>query len=191
MKLISDLVADTSNIRTQNQRNEEVIENVERYFDYFYSGNWTLSEVIDSSQNLSVGLFRYFPVSYTFQEMQSSGDLGLLTENQRRLLIELSAMQEFVQIKLSRFVVLIQNEHTQRRKYWDIDHAIFSGMNRSSPDFFELTEAGNNKERRVTGLKHRNNELSHYSSMHEGMIYDGKRIIETSRRAIQTLSSGK
>jgi hypothetical protein len=88
-------------------------------------------------------------------------------------------------------IVLIQKEYTERREYWDIDHAIFSEMNRNSPDFFELTKAGNNKERRVTGLKHQNNELLYFCSMHEGMIIDGGRIVETSLRAIQALSLRK
>ncbi len=66
---------------------------IEIYFEYFDSGNKSMDELIDNADQVAVHFFRYQPISYTFQDMQQSGNTALLNEDQRKALVELNNAQ--------------------------------------------------------------------------------------------------
>ena len=111
--------------------------------------------------------------------MQSTGSNNLLTEEQRRALIELTNTQEFLQIVFEKTISDLFTERHERRKYLDSDM--------SSSDFYKILSVTQNEESKVEGLKHHHQMLSINYGLHSGMKRIGTQIKEQSHAAILLL----
>ena len=178
-KLINDLVADTLYINERFTIGDRYQKQIETYFKFFEEGNHSIDVLIDSAMNVSSGLYRYLPINYTFKDMQSSGNSSLLTEEQRRALIELTNAQEFLQIVFEKIISDQFTERHERRKYLDSDM--------SSSDFYKILSVNLNEESKVKGLKHHHDILSINYGLHLSMKRIGNEIKEKSHAAILLL----
>lgn len=178
-KLIIDLVADTLYI------NERIIEGngdqkeIETYFKFFEEGNHSKDVLIDSAMNVTYGLYRYLPINYTFKDMQSTGNSSLLTEEQRRALIEITNAQEFLQIIFEKTISNQFSERQERNKYLDDDI--------SNSNFFEILSIEQSEDAKAKGLLHQNQVLSIGYGITDYMKYFGNSIKEKSHAAILLL----
>ena len=97
-KLINDLVTDSLNINILITTVRIMQKDIENYFEYFDSDDIPLHNLLDSVKNVRPNFFRYFSINYTLTDMQSSGKIALLNEDQRQSLIVLSNAQDFLTI---------------------------------------------------------------------------------------------
>ena len=167
-KIISDIIADTSNINGLIEMCQNMQQNINAYFIFFDRGNTPLSELIDSAKQVDRELFRYLPVNYTFIDMQSSGNTILLSDEQRIALIELSNYQEFLQIIIEKVITQIHEEELLRNEYMDFDL--------SKNDFFESISLTQDQRSKVQGLKHQHNLLTKNHYLAGQLISKGKTI---------------
>ncbi len=178
-KLIIDLVADTLYI------NELIIEGngyqkqIETYFKFFEEGNHSKDVLIDSAMNVTYGLYRYLPINYTFKDMQSTGNSSLLTEEQRRALIEVTNAQEFLQIIFEKTISSQFSERQERNKYLDDDL--------SNSNFFQILSIDLSEEAKTKGLLHQHKALSIGYGITDYMKRHGNRIKDKSHAAILLL----
>jgi hypothetical protein len=178
-KLINDLISDTLNINIHISRGENYQKSINKYFKFFDEGNHSINVLIDSAMNVNYGFFRYLPINYTFKDMQSTGNSSLLTEEQRKILIELTNTQEFLQIIFEKTISNLFSETRERNKYLDSDM--------SSSDFYKTLSITQKEESKVKGLKHQHEMLSINYDLHVSMKFFGSRIKEQSKEAILLL----
>jgi len=178
-KLINDLVADTINVNSRIKRGEGFQKNINTYFKFFEEGNHTINVLIDSAMNVNYGVYRYLPINYIFKDMQSTGNSNLLTEEQRRILFELTNTQEFLQITFEKTISNQFAETQERNKYLDTDMSI--------SDFYKMLSFTLKEESKVKGLKHQHEILSTNYNLHSNMKFFGSRIKEQSKEAILLL----
>ena len=152
---------------------------IRTYFDFFEKGNSTISALIDSARNVNPSLFRYLPINYTFEDMQSSGNTNLLDEEQRRALIELSNEQEFLKIVIEKVVSNYFVAEQEFRKYMDQDI--------STGDFFKTLKIIQDEQTKTQGLLHQHNMLSILYSLGEGMERRGVDIKVKTNKALNLL----
>jgi len=178
-KIINDLIQDTIILSNLMSENRQMLIRLNSYFEFFQQQPDNLEALVDSSLN-TVGLNpynRYFPINYTFVEMQSSGQLQLLPEQVRRSMMELLNRQEYLQIIIDRVIIDSKNERYERDKYWDVHDRNF---------FITL---GVKQERRLIqqGLLHQHNFLRHIENISNVVISRGKEIKERSAVLITQL----
>ena len=178
-KLVSDLVQDTININNLINNCEQMQEGIDLYFNYFEQGNNPIQNLIDSTKSVKWRFFRYFPVNYTYVDIQSSGNSNLIHEELRRSLIELSNAQEFLRIIIDRVVNDTKQEMYERNKHLDFD--------RSESDFFERIQAQQDRMIKVQGLKHQHNILSSVHDLCGFMKEFGSPVKEHSKRCLELL----
>ena len=167
-KLINDLVIDTLNINRLITDASMMQKNIEDYFEYFNSGDIPLQNLLDSSKNVYVHFFRYFPINYTLIDMQSSGKIELLNEEQRLSLIELTNAQDFLIIIIEKTIEDIKKQQTEMSKYFDSDL--------SESDFFEKVSWNLDNNHKLQGLLHKHNELTQFHRLTNYMGSHGTRI---------------
>ena len=97
-KLINDLVSDTLRINSSLVNWITMQEGIDDYFDFFDNQNVSVDILLDSARGVYVTYFRYFPINLTFEDMQQSGKITFLSEEQRKVIIELYHQQEFWQL---------------------------------------------------------------------------------------------
>lgn len=183
-KIIKDLETDLMNIDSFvdiSNKNKTIVEN---YFNFFESqNNLPIQTIIDSCSKAiySSRKYRYTPVDYTFKDMQSSGNLSLLTDDQRASLIELSNSQDYFLIVLEKIISQIIEEEHKAASYLDLD---------SSPsNFFEKVGTKINRERQIQGLLHEHIVLDGYKNISTFTITLKNRITNETNRALIALKN--
>ena len=146
-KLINDLALDTINMNNLLIKGQKNIKTADIYFEYFNEGAHSLDALIDSSLNIRIHFVRYLPVDYTFNDMQSSGNIDLLNEKQRRALMELSNEQEFTQIIIEKVISSIIQETHEYEKYLN-------------STFHTKISIQQDEKLKIQGLLHKNNAIS-------------------------------
>jgi hypothetical protein len=167
-KIIRDLEADKINLNELIQSAETVKNEIELYFDYFEKSNSTLDNLIDSAKHVRSALNRYLPINHTFKEMQSSGNMTLLSDNQKFDLINLTNQQEFFQIIIEKTISDIFVEHQNVRNYIDNGWA--------NSDFFEKLGSSQDNQAKIQGLFHLHNYLQLNISLANLFITRGSNI---------------
>ncbi|MDX1699967.1 MAG: DUF6090 family protein, partial [Melioribacteraceae bacterium] len=78
-KLINDLSVDTINLNRHIEEAGFYKAAITSYLHFFENGEFTITSIIDSVNNVYAPyrIGRYFPINFTFSEMQSSAKLGL------------------------------------------------------------------------------------------------------------------
>lgn len=178
-KLINDLVADTLYINERFKIGDRYQKEIETYFKFFEEGNHSKDVLIDSAMNVTNGLYRYLPINYTFKDMQSTGNSSLLTEEQRRALIEVTNAQEFLQIIFEKTISSQFSERQERNKYLDDDI--------SNSNFFEILSIDQSESTKTKGLLHQNQVLSIAYGLTGLMKEHGNGIKKKSHAAILLL----
>jgi len=104
--ILQDLASDTVNINEMIDFCNTGQHRISEYFNFFDVNNINISsaEFLDSARRAEHCCLRYFPVNSTFQEMQASGHLKLLSKKSRDALIALEHQQEFDQIRNDRMI---------------------------------------------------------------------------------------
>jgi hypothetical protein len=179
-KLINDIVSDTVNLNMLINKGKKRQLEIETYFEYFDSGNNTLDKLLDSAYQVDLTLFRYLPISYTFQDMQQSGNTDLLNENQRKAFVELNNAQEFLIIIIEKAIADIKEEQYKRNTYLDFDL--------SNSNFFEITSWSQNDDSKHQGLLHFHNVLTNYHNLIRWMENQGIVIREKSKKCLELLT---
>ncbi|WP_445386471.1 DUF6090 family protein [Robiginitalea sp. IMCC44478] len=156
-KLINDLVTDTLNINQLMAEGSKMQNEIEAYFKDFETQNLSLDESIKKSESVYARFFRYFPINYTFEDMQNTGKAVLLSEEQRKALIELHNEQEFLVIIIDKTITDIKTYQYERGKYLDFDL--------SESDFFDKVNWGQDISRKKQGLLSQHNVLTNYHSL--------------------------
>ena len=179
-KLINDIVSDTVNLNTLINKGKKRQLEIETYFEYFDSGNKTLDKLLDSANQVDLTLFRYLPISYTFQDMQQSGNTALLTEDQRKAFVELNNAQEFLIIIIEKAIADIKDEQYKRNTYLDFDL--------SNSNFYEITSWNQNDDSKHQGLLHFHNLLTNYHNLIRWTENQGIVIREKSKKCLELLT---
>jgi len=182
-KLMNDLIEDTLNINSLLNRFKLNKKNIEEYFEYFKSYEGTIDELTNHASRVPWLLSRYIPVNSTFVEMQSTGNLNLLQEDQRKALIELSSQQEFMQIIMESLIRDYFVEKAESRKYLDLDM--------SETNIYEVFSIKNNQESLLKGLKHRHNEFTILYNLSNTFILQAEKLIDKSHEVLDLLGSKK
>ena len=183
-KLINDLIQDTINLNTLIEKSSFWAKKIDNYFVFIAQNESSLQEKVDSSLNVEWNYRRYFPINYTFSEMQSSGKLSLLSEEQRRSLIELSNQQEFFQIIIDRTISDSKNAMYETRKYWASNYRN-SWTEANVPDLQLIPDD------LLKGLHHHHNFLYDVYNMYDVITEMGERIKGLSSKTIEYLKEDK
>ena len=179
-KLINDIVSDTINLNRLIDEGKKMQNTIEVYFEYFDSGNKTLDELLDSAYQVELALFRYLPISYTFQDMQQSGNTALLNEDQRKAFVELNNAQNFLIIVIDKAITDIKEEEYKRNAYLDFDL--------SNSNFHEITLWNQNDNSKRQGLLHFHNVLTNYHDLVRWTENFGIDIREKSKKCLELLT---
>ena len=113
--------------------------------------------------------------------MQSSGKLGLLTEEERRALMELSNVQKQVQIVFEKVITAHFNFTNKRDDYWQND--------KSDLNFYEVVGLKQTRDDLALGLKYFHQVLNNNYALNNEMIWRGNQITEMSKKIIVLLES--
>ena len=176
-KLINDIVQDTLNINELISNGHEKTANIDAYFKFFSEGDHTIDAYIDSVAKVNWTFFRYQPLNYTFEDMKSSGNLALLTEAQRRSMMELLNLQEQLGIIIEKNVTGTHNYNYEGNKYLDLtDH-----------DFHKILGTDLSEKEKEKGLLARHHAFEQLLSLYYYMDSFGTEIKEKSRVTIELL----
>jgi len=176
-KIVNDLITDTININTLIKNSKVYKSNTLKYFSFFNQGNMPIDKLIDSSRNVSAGYLRYIPVDHTFLDMQSSGNSNLLNDNQRDALIELSSIQEQLQIIIEKVISNGLNEGNESNKYLGYPD-----------DFFDKIGIPESEDNKLQWLIHRHLRFNWNLQLYDYIERRGNRIKEQSKKTILILN---
>ena len=179
-KLINDLVTNTLNINQLIADGSIMQHEIEAYFKDFETQSLSLDEYIKMSGDVYVHFFRYFPINYTFEDMQNTGNTVLLSEEQRKALIELHNEQEFLLIIIDKSITDIKTYQYERGKYLDYDV--------SDSNFFDKVNWDQDTTRKKQGLLSQHNVLSGYLSLVSLFNSHASRIKDHSKKCIDLLN---
>mgnify|MGYP001822315637 CR=1 FL=1 len=179
-KLINDLVTDTLNINQLMADGSIMHKEIEAYFKGFEIQNLSLDEYIKMSESVYAHFFRYFPINYTFEDMQNTGNAVLLSEEQRKALIELYNEQEFLLIIIDKSITDIKTYQYERGKYLDFDL--------SESDFFDKVNWEQNATRKKQGLLCQHNVLTGYHSLVSLFSVHASKIKDLTKKCIDLLN---
>ncbi|WP_394368519.1 DUF6090 family protein [Aegicerativicinus sediminis] len=175
-KIINDLIADTLNVNNLIKFCSEMEMEGEHYFSYFNQGNIEVDKLIDSSNQVNLDFMRYFPVNYTYLDMQSSGNSNLLNDKQKHALFELFETQDQIQIIIEKSIVRTLNQMDLRDKVLGYPD-----------DFYTKIGLVVSKEEKAKWLLHQHLNFSTRLGMYGYIIRFGKTIKEQSKEAILLL----
>ncbi len=150
-KIIKDLEADTIHLNDLILKANTAKKEIDQYFNYFESHDLPVEIFIDSAKKVRSALNRYLPINHTFKEMQASGNLNLLNDEQKLALINLTNQQDFFQIIIEKTISDIFAEHQKVRNYIDNGWA--------KTNFFEKMGEPQDKPTKHQGLFHMHNYL--------------------------------
>jgi len=175
-KIINDLIVDTLNINTLIKDCRDMEKEGERYFSYFNQGNIDIDKVIDSSKKLKMGFIRYFPVNYTYLDIQSSGNSNLLNDEQKNALIELTSTQDLIQIIIEKTITRSQDQLSQKDNVLGYPN-----------DFFSKLEIKVSEEKKIQWLLHQHLLFKNNLILYSYIKRFGQTIKEQSKKAILIL----
>jgi len=175
-EIVNDLIIDTLNINTLNNRGNDYKEVAMNYFSYFNKGNVPIEKIIDSCKNVSVSYLRYIPANHTFLDMQSSGNTNLLNKIQRNALIELSSEQEQLQIIIEKIISSAINESDESNRHLGYPN-----------DFFDKLGKTASEDNKQQWLLHKHLSLNKIIQLYDYIERRGNRIIEKSKKTILIL----
>ena len=178
-KLINDLVTDSKNINALIINVRIMQNDIENYFEYFDTDDIPLQNLLDSVKNVHPNFFRYFPINYTLTDMQSSGKIALLNEDQRQSLIVLSNAQDFLTIIIEKTIDDIKKQQIEISKYFDNDL--------SDSDFFERVSWNQDEKYELQGLLHKHNQLSQFHRLAYYMESHGTNIKKQINQCLELL----
>ncbi|MDM9632672.1 DUF6090 family protein [Robiginitalea aurantiaca] len=179
-KLINDLVNDTLNINQLMADGSLMQNEIEAYFKDFETQNLSLDECIKISGGVRAHFFRYFPINYTFEDMKNTGNAVLLSEEQRKALIELYNEQKFLLIIIDKSITDIKTYQYERGKHLDFDA--------SESDFFDKVNWKQDTTRKKQGLLSQHNVLSNHLSLVTLFNYHALRIKDLTKKCIDLLN---
>ena len=175
-KIINDLISDTLNINSLIKDCRDMEIDGERYFSYFNQGHIDIDKLIDSSKKLKMGYIRYFPVNYSYLDMQSSGNSNLLNDKQKNALFELFETQEQLQIIIEKNIVRAQDQTSLRDNVLGYPDDFYSKM------AIKISE-----EKKMQWLLHQHINFKNRLSIYSYIMQFGQTIKEQSKKAILTL----
>jgi len=178
-KLINDIVQDTININKLIELGNDRAADIRAYFTYFSKGGQFIDVYIDKSSKVRSTFFRYQPLNYTFEDMKSSGNLSLLTEGQRRSMMELLNLQKQLQIIIEKLISeTIEYEH-EAGKHIDSHNANF--------DYFEVLGIDLSDKEKEKGLLARHNAFNQLLDFYFYTKSFGTQIKEKSKKTVKIL----
>ena len=173
----ADIINDTLTIDSLITKGQDQLKQIESFKTFFRQKNNSVEVLLDSSIILSIGTFyRYLPNNQTFADMQSSGNSSLLSQEQRKALINLQKNQEQLSLVNSKIIDFALTERTSRNKYIS-----------TSQNFYENINIKPNKDIIVQALIHEYNYLSHREELAGVIKRFGTDIKEKSKKALELL----
>ena len=182
-KLINDMVSDTIQLNTLMSQGLKMQQGIEAYFKYFESGGADLNNLLNRARNVPTNFFRYFPINYTFRDMQQSGNTNLLLEEQRTALIELTKSQEFMIIIIENAMEDIKVQINERNQIMDFDL--------SDSDFYAKISWEQHIDSKRQGLLYQHNVLTGFDHMIKSSNYRARRINELTKNCLILLNKNK
>jgi len=179
-KIIADIVEDTNNIDSLIRESELFQNNIRSYFDYFEQGANPVINLIDSCAKVQWRYFRYLPINQTLTSLKSSGDIGLLSEEQRNSLIRLVEQQELLNYIITSKIYDIKFMQLERNKYLDLDP--------SESNFFEIVKSKQSEESQIKGLLQQHYIFKEVVAYTQTMINMGNKIKKDSNKCLQLLT---
>ena len=177
--LILDLRADTANINRLIARAENHQQRINDYVEYFNNDRREIDSLLDSINKVDFEITRYIPVNFTFSDMQSSGKLGLLSESERRALMELAQEQELFKIVQDRNINDWFVDYQEVKKYLDMD-LMTSG-------FHKQIGHPQDEADRIKGLMQRHHMLTSNSNINSITRNFGNHVKSMSLEALSIL----
>lgn len=178
-KLVQDVIQDTLKINEILEDRRRIEKDIEAYFKFFDSGGNETGTLIDSARRVRWALFRYIPQNYTLRDMQATGTTSLLTERERKDLIELANTQDFLIQIIEKQIDEILEELHKRDAYL--------GDHMSESDFFETLNAPLTPAEARKGLLHQHNAFTEIVELGEIMETFAVSIKEKSKSLILLL----
>ncbi|WP_411766806.1 DUF6090 family protein [Winogradskyella sp. A3E31] len=174
--LRSDLIRDTTNINNHIGVGKSQLLEIGKFKSFSAQSTISIEQKLDSSLNLNTLFYRYFPINQTFLDMQSSGNSALLTEDQRRALIELGYLQNRLVIANDKIIDIAIGEISERNKY------ITEGY-----DFYKSQGIEPDKNTLIKALLHQHNRLEEMEDLANVMERFGTMIKDKSKEALLLL----
>jgi len=178
-KLINDIAQDTVNINELIEIGNKRTADIEAYFTYFSKGGQSIDVYIDKSYEVRSTFFRFHPINYTFEDMKSSGNLSLLTEEQRRSMMELLNIQKQLQIIIEKLISGTLEYHHESNKHLDINNADF--------DYFKVLGIDPSDKEKEKGLLARHHAFDQLLDLYYYMNSYGTKIKQKSKKTIEIL----
>ena len=172
----ADIINDTLAIDSLIAIGQKHIKHIEDFKTFFRQKNNPVNVLLDSSNNLPIGLYNYFPNNQTFTDMQSSGNSSLLSQQQRNALIELSNTQQRLTIANDEITDNILLQFNDRNNLIVENPEFYTNLN-ITPSEDILTQA----------FIHQYNFIDLFSTLANVTNRNGKVIKERSRKALELL----
>ncbi len=176
-KIKNDIILDTLEINGWIVSSNAKMQEVESYYLFFKSRDWTIQQIIDSC--VSTGYIRYIPKNSTYNDMLSSGNSTLLDENIRKELSELMQDQDYTRIVLSRIIDDMKVNLHNAESFLDLDG--------DSINFYPILGVEPTKKELVQGLKYYHNLLESFEEANGFINSSGNNIKRRSKRIIQMI----
>jgi hypothetical protein len=112
-----DLNLDIINIEKLISHGKKQEKDIESFNVFILDDKISIKQALDSSLKLNTPFYRYFPVNQTFLDMQSSGNSELLTDAQRKALIDLFYFQNRLEIANEKIIQTALLEISNRNQY--------------------------------------------------------------------------
>ena len=174
--LRSDLIRDTTNIAKHIAVGKSQLLEIEKFKSFSTQNTVSIQQKLDSSLNLNTPFYRYFPINQTFLDMQSSGNSALLTEEQRRALIDIGYLQNRLVIANDKIIEIAIGELSARNKYITENN-----------DFYKSHGIEPDKNTLIKALLHQHNRLQEMEELAYVMERFGTMIIDKSKEALLLL----
>lgn len=184
-----DLILDTLALRRQDSLQTITINRLEKYYDFYQTGKWTLDQIVDSCLLTSFEIVLYFPINNTYSDMLSSGKTGLLDDDIRNKLSQLKKKQDALTKILNEINEMIMQNIHGVETYWDMERSGFTqraiSNYREPVPFFDNNINPEKEENLLKGLKyHHNIHTWMYHSFHQrteignGIVMYSREIME-------------
>ena len=184
-RLIADIELDTLSIHEALKVRQRSSNNIISYFDFFHASSASLETLIDTALTVGFELRRYIPVNFTFTDMQTTGNLDLLSQEQQQALLELAHMQKTAQLVAEVRMDEYYIENSERNKYMSARPNLYP------IDYYRKFGFQKDPKFMVQGLIHTNNMLMILKDYHEYQSILGKEIIIASKETIEILKNEK
>lgn len=182
-KLINDLASDTIQVNKFITNGLKMQKAIEAYFEYFDTEDVPLNDLLLKASNVPANFVNYFPINHTFRDMQQSGNITLLTEEQRKELMELSNSQEFMAIILENTMEDIKMHIHERNMLLDFDL--------SNSDFHARTSWVRDTDSKRRGLLYQHNVLTGFYHQLKSTNYRANIIKELTKNCLTLLNKNE